>query len=130
MKGKTMNSFTSLWLPLVLGCVVAVIVFSTAHGKSLPLINNPKASLVALLIVGMAMCTGGIGQVGASGKWTSPLAIIGILLGVLILMIIVAGLVGLKLPLIAGTTQAVVAVGLLIAVKFLIGTAGYIFHWL
>lgn len=130
MKGNTMNSFTSLWLPLLLGCVVAVIVFSTLSGKSLPLINNPKASLVALLVVGMAMCTGGIGQVGASGKWTSPLAIIGMLLGVLILAIIIAAFAGLKLPLITGTTQAVAAVGILITVKFLIGAAGYFFHWL
>lgn len=130
MKGNTMNSFSSLWLPLLLGVVVALIVFATIGGKSLPLINSPKAALIALLVVGMAMCTGGIGQVGASGKWTSPLAIIGILLGILILVIIIAGLAGWKLPLITGQVQAVVAVGLLIVVKFLIGTTGYFFHWL
>lgn len=130
MKGNTMNSFTSLWLPLGLGIVVAIIVFATIGGKSLPLINSPKAGLIALLVVGMAMCTGGIGQVGASGKWTSPLAIIGILLGILILVIIIAALTGLKLPLIAGQVQAVTAVGILIAVKFLIGTVGYFFHLL
>ncbi len=130
MKGNTMNTFTGLWLPLVLGVVVAIIVFATIRGKSLPLIDSPKASLIALLVVGMAMCTGGIGQVGASGKWTSPLAIIGILLGILILVIIISGLTGLKLPLIAGQIQSVVVVGLLIAVKFLIGTVSYFFHWL
>jgi len=130
MKGNVMNSFTSVWFPLVLGVVVAIIVFTTIAGKPLPLINSPKASLIALLVVGMAMCTGGIGQVGASGKWTSPLAIIGILLGILILVIIIAGLAGWKLPLITGQIQAVVAVGLLIAVKFLIGTFSYFFHWL
>lgn len=130
MKGNVMNSFTSVWLPLALGIVVAIIVFATSTGKPLPLINSPKASLIALLVVGMAMCTGGIGQVGASGKWTSPLAIIGILLGILILVIIIASLTGLKLPLIGEQVQAVVAVGLLIAVKFLIGTTSYFFHWL
>ena len=73
MKGNKMNSFTSIWMPVILGGVVAVIVFAGLSGKSLPLINSPKASLIALLVVGMAMCTGGIGQVGVSGKWTSPL---------------------------------------------------------
>jgi|AutmiccommuBRH23_1029490.scaffolds.fasta_scaffold00039_72 hypothetical protein len=130
MKGNTMNSFTSIWMPLLLGGVVAVIVFAGLSGKSLPLINSPKASLIALLVVGMAMCTGGIGQVGASGKWASPLAIIGILLGVLILVIIIAALAGFKLPVITGDIQAITAVGILIAIKFVIGTVGYFFHWL
>jgi len=125
-----MNSFTSIWMPLLLGGVVAVIVFAGLSGKSLPLINSPKASLIALLVVGMAMCTGGIGQVGASGKWASPLAIIGILLGVLILVIIIAALAGFKLPVITGDIQAITAVGILIAIKFVIGTVGYFFHWL
>ena len=130
MKGNTMNSFTNLWLPLVLGFVVAIIVFAAIGGRSLPFLNSPKASLIALLVVGMVMCTGGIGQVGASGKWTSPLAIVGILLGVLILVIIISAFAGVRLPLITGQFQAVVAVGILIAVKFLIGTVSYFFHWL
>ena len=130
MKGNSMNSFTSVWMPLILGGMVAVIVFAGLNGKSLPLINSPKASLIALLVVGMAMCTGGIGQVGVSGKWASPLAIVGILLGVLILVIIIAALAGFKLPIITGDMQAIAAVGILIAIKFVIGTFGYFFHWL
>ena len=130
MKGNSMNSFTSIWLPLILGGVVALIVFAALSGKSLPLINSTKASLVALLVAGIAMCTGGIGQVGVSGKWTSPLAIVGILLGVLILVIIIVALAGFKLPIITGDMQAIAAVGILIAIKFVIGTVGYFFHWL
>ena len=125
-----MNIFTSIWMPLILGGVVAVIVFAALSGKPLPLINNPKASLIALLVVGMAMCTGGIGQVGVSGRWTSPLAIVGILLGVLILVIIISALSGWTLPIVSGEIQAIAAVGILIAIKILIGTVSYFFHWL
>jgi hypothetical protein len=96
----------------------------------LPLIANPRASLVALLIVGMAMCMGGIGQVGASGRWGSPLAILGYLLGAAILIIILSAFAGWKLPLIAGETQSVAAVGILITIKYLIGTLSFFFHWL
>jgi hypothetical protein len=130
MKGKTMSLTSSIIVPLFLGLVVAGIVFAAQAGRSLPLIATPRASLIALLVVGMAMCMGGIGQVGASGRWASPLAILGYLLGAAILIIIVAGLAGWKLPLITSEKQAITAVGILIAVKFLIGTAGYFFRLL
>jgi len=130
MKGNTMNTFSNLLMPLSLGVVVGVIVFAALTGKMLPLIGSPRASLIALLIVGMAMCMGGIGQVGASGRWASPLAILGYLLGATILIIIISSFAGWKLPLIAGETQAVAAVGILIAIKFLVGTLSFFFHWL
>lgn len=130
MKGNTMSTFTNVLMPLFLGGVVAVIVFTTLAGKALPLIGSPRASLVALLVVGMAMCMGGIGQVGASGRWGSPMAIVGYLLGAAILLIIISAFAGWKLPLISGETQSVAAVGILIAVKYLIGTVSFFFHWL
>jgi len=130
MKGNTMNTFNNLMVPLFLGIVVAGIVLAALTGKTLPLIGSPRASLVALLLVGLGMCMGGIGQVGASGRWASPLAIVGYLLGATILIIILSAFAGWKLPLIAGETQAVAAVGILIAIKYLIGTASFFFHWL
>lgn len=130
MKGNTMNIFTNLMVPMLLGLVVVGIVFAALTGRMLPLIGSPRASLVALLVVGMAMCVSGIGQVGASGRWGSPLAIAGYLLGAAILLIILSVFAGWKLPLITGEPQAVAAVGILIAVKYLIGTAGFFFHWL
>jgi hypothetical protein len=130
MKGNTMNTFSNLLMPLFLGVVVAVIVFAALTGKTLPMISSPRASLVALLIIGMVMCMGGIGQVGASGRWGSPLAILGYLLGATILIVILSAFAGWKLPLIAGETQSVAAVGILIAIKFLIGTLSFFFHWL
>ncbi len=130
MKGTTMNLFSYILLPLFLGVVIAVIVFVALTGKTLPLINSPRASLIALLVVGMAMCMGGIGQVGASGRWASPLAIAGYLLGAAILFIIISAFTGWKVPFVTGDTQSVAAVGILIAIKYVIGTVSYFFHWL
>lgn len=90
---------------------MAVIIFAALTGKVLPLISIPCASLVALLVVGMAMCMGGISQIDASCRWTSPLAIIGYLLGAAILVIIISAIIGWKLPLISGETRAVAAAG-------------------
>lgn len=130
MKGTTTMSFGTQIFSILLGIVAAVIVFSSLNGKALPLIATPRAALIALLVVGMAACTGGIGQVGMSGRWASPLAILGYLLGAAILLVIIGALAGWKLPVIQGETQAIVAVAVLMAVKYLIGISGAIFHWL
>jgi len=125
-----MNITNDMLVPLALGLVIAGIAYATLAGKPLPLISGPRAALIAMLVIGMAMCSTGIGQVAASGRWASPLAIVGYLLGAAILVVIGAAFAGWKLPLIAGETQAVAAVAILIAVKFLIGTASSLFHWL
>ena len=130
MKGNTMTIANNFFVPLALSLVCFAIAFATAAGKTLPLITGPRAALIALLVVGMAACMGGIGQVGASGRWTSPLAILGYLLGALILLIIIAAFTGWKLPLIQNDIQSVIAVAVLIAVKLVIGTAGYFFKLL
>jgi hypothetical protein len=130
MKGKTMNIVSNVLIPLGLGLVCAVLVFGALAGKPWPLIGNPRGALIGLLVVGMAMCTPGIGQVAASGRWGSPLAMVGYALGLVILTIIVAGLAGWKLPLASSPVQAIAIVGLLIGVKFAIATASYFFRWL
>ncbi len=130
MKGNTMNLTNNVIIPLALGLICAGIVYATLAGKSLPLISGPRAALIALLIIGMAACMGGIGQVGASGRWFSPLAIVGHLLGVIILVVILAAFTGWKLPLITRASQSVMAVAVLMAVKFVVGLAGFFFHWL
>jgi hypothetical protein len=78
----------------------------------------------------MAACMGGIGQVGASGRWASPLAIAGYLLGAAILVVFIAALAGWKLPFVQNDTQAVAAVAVLMAVKLMIGIPSSFFHWL
>lgn len=125
MKGNTMSITTNFIVPLALSLICFGIAFATTAGKPLPLISGPRAALIAMLVVGMAACMGGIGQVGASGRWASPLAILGYLLGVAILIIIIAAFTGWKVPLIQNETQSVITVAILIAVKFVIGTAGY-----
>lgn len=125
MKTNTLTTGSVVGLPILLGAIIAVIAYSVYANKSLPLIGSPRAALVVMLVLGMTMCTAGIGQVAASGRWASPLAIAGYLLGAALLVILIGGLAGWKMPLITGPRDAVLAAGGLIGVKFLIGTAGY-----
>jgi hypothetical protein len=130
MKGNTMNVTQNILVPVFLGVVAAGIVYASLTGKQLPLIPGPRAALIALLVIGMAMCAPGILQVSVSGRWASPLAIVGYLLGASILVMIVSTLCGWKLPLIQDETQAVAAIAVLMAVKFLIGTTSFFLHLL
>ncbi|HSB64945.1 MAG TPA: hypothetical protein VLD65_00110, partial [Anaerolineales bacterium] len=94
MRSKTMSNIQNILIPLVLGVIAVVIIYTHQTGKVLPYISGPRATLVALFIVGFAMCAFGIKQVAASGHWVSPLAIVGYLLGAIILVVFVFALTG------------------------------------
>lgn len=131
MKTAVLPLGTGLILPLLLAVVVAAITIAARGELRSPIAIGAKAGLIAVLIVGFAMCTlGGSGQVAASGRWLSAGAIAGIILGVTILAIGIAGLADWRIPLIETPKHALTAVAALIGVKTVIGTLGYIFHFL
>jgi len=125
-----MNTIIHIILPLILEAIVVAIVFATLKGVSLPLIHNAHASLIALLVVGLTMCVlGGVGQVGPIGRWTSLIAITGILLGIVILFMIISALASWKLPISISETQMVTAVGVILTIKLILGTFGFFLNW-
>lgn len=131
MKTATLPLGTGLILPLLLGAVVAAITVAARGEVRSPIVIGPKAGLLAVLVVGFAMCTlGGSGQVAASGRWLSPGAIVGSALGVTILVVGVTGLAGWRLPLIQTPKDALTTVALVIGVKTVIRTLGYVYHFL
>ncbi len=83
----------------------------------LSFILSEKSLLIVLTLIGMAMCTAGIGQVAARGEWLHPLSMIAYVLGALVLLVTVAGVFGINLPLIDSTRAALVAVIVLAVLK-------------
>jgi hypothetical protein len=114
---------TALSSPITLNVVIiallfAAVVFVSVTGKRVPLLSNARVAIIALIVLGMAMCTqGGIGRIAAANQWTHPQAIIGYILGATILVIALATVFGMKLPFIQNETQAIVIVALLTSVK-------------
>lgn len=104
---------------IVLGTLALGILILALTGAKVPLLSNLRISLIVFIILGMAMCTSGIGRVAATGAWTHPLSIVGYGLGVLILVVGVVGVVGARFPLIDGPRQALIAVALLTVAKLL-----------
>ncbi len=80
-------------------------------------IFSDKGILLVVTLVGMAMCSIGIGQVSARGEWLNPMAIVAYGIGTLILVIVGAALLNLSLPLIDSPRAAWIAVIVLALVK-------------
>jgi hypothetical protein len=115
-----MKTITQPITPSIVGLALlaAAVVFIGVSGKKVPLLANIRLDIILLVIIGMTMCTqGGIGRVAATGEWSHPLAIMGYILGGLILLITLAVFVGWKLPYIHTEQQALLAIAILVCLK-------------
>jgi hypothetical protein len=115
--------------PTIIGLALlfAAVAFIGVTGKKVPLLSNIRLDIIMLVVIGMAMCTqGGIGRIAATGQWTHPQAIIGYLLGGLILFIALATFVGWKLPYMACDQQALLAIAILVSLKIVNAVIHYL----
>lgn len=79
------------WLGATLTAATLVIAIGAVATPSLAVIGSGRGALLAVAVLGMAACAvGGIGQAPTIG-WTNPAIIAGSLIGVLALVVIVAG---------------------------------------
>lgn len=103
---------------LILALLAAAVVFIGVTGKKVPVLSNVRADIILLVILGMSICTqAGIGRIAATGQWSHPLAIVGYILGSLILLITLAVFAGWKLPYIQSDQQALLAIAVLAGLK-------------
>jgi hypothetical protein len=102
---------------ILLALLIAAIVFIAITGKKVPVLSNTRVATGLVLVLGMAMCTSGIGRVAAFQQWTHPLSILGYLIGIAILVVGLGTVFGWKLPFIQSDAQAMLIVAVLIGVK-------------
>ena len=112
---------------LVLALLAAAIVFIGATGRKVPVLSNIRMDIILVVILGLTICTQtGIGRIAATGQWSHPQAIIGYILGGLILLITLAVFIGWKLPLIQNDQQALIAIAILVGLKFVNAITHYL----
>jgi hypothetical protein len=103
------------------------VVFIGVTGKRVPVLSNVRADIVLLVILGMAICTqAGIGRIAATGQWSHPLAIVGYILGGLILIVAASVFVGWKLPYIESDRQALITIAILAGLKIINAVTHYL----
>ena len=108
---------------IALGILAALLVFAVLTGRKVPLLSSDRVALLALVVIGMGMCTqGGIGQVSARGQWSHPFAIVGYLLGASIVAIGIAALFGKQIPPLSNYHQSFTVVAVIAAVKLALTT--------
>jgi hypothetical protein len=115
--------------PTIIGLALlaAAVVFIGVTGKKVPLLSNIRLDIVLLVIIGMTICTqGGIGRIAATGQWSHPQAIIGYLLGGLILLITLFVFAGWKLPYIQNDQQALLVIAILAGLKVVNAVTHYL----
>ena len=78
---------------------------------------SDRTAVIGLGVIGMALCTAGIGKVASSGNWLSAPGILGTALGLVALAILGAAIVGKDLPGIPGDRAALIVLGSIIVVK-------------
>ncbi len=83
----------------------------------LSLLVSDKALLIIGTVVGMAVCTAGIGPVAAKGEWLHPLSLVGYVLGVAILLVVGAGLFDVRLPVVDSSRAALIVLVILVIAK-------------
>jgi hypothetical protein len=112
---------------LVLALLAAAVVFIGATGKKVPVLSNVRVDIILLVLLGMAICTqAGIGRIAATGQWSHPLAIVGYVLGAMILIVAASVLVGWKLPFIQSDQQALLAIAILAGLKVVNAVTHYL----
>jgi hypothetical protein len=109
---------------VVVGIVAALVVAAVMTHTRLPLVSNVRVGLVVFVVLGMTMCAlGGIGRVGDLGQWAHPLAILGYVLGGVILVVAASVWLGFSLPYIDSEMQAFAVVVVLSASKIALALA-------
>ena len=113
---------------VVVVALAALLVFVVLTGRKVPLLTSNRAALLALVAIGMLMCSqGGIGRVAAIGAWLHPFAILGYLLGAAIIVIGIAALFGKQIPPLTSYYQSFTAVAVIAALKLVLTTIHRLF---
>ncbi len=105
-------------LLIVLGLLSTVTVAAALFGIRLPFLPSDRATLIALLVLGMAMCA--LGMQTTQYGWLNSFTIGGIVLGTITLAVAGAALTGIRLPYITGDRAAIIAIALIMGLKVLV----------
>ncbi len=128
MKANSLSAGGTNLAVIVLGILAALLIFAVLTGRKVPLLSTDRAALLALVVVGMVMCTlGGIGPMAASRAWLHPFSILAYLLGAAIVLIGIAALFGKNIPPLTSFHQSFTAVAVIAAVKLVLTTIHHLF---
>jgi len=108
------NTLTSI----LIGLAVSAYMYSVYAGVNL--FPSERTAFIAFVIIGMAMCSVGIGNSVETVGFSNPLVILGMVFGILNLVIVYTALNGGSLFFVRDYTTATIALGGTMIIKVLI----------
>ncbi len=113
---------------IVLGILVAFLVFMALTGRKVPLLSNDRAILLSIVAIGLFICSqAGIGRISAINAWWHPFSIVGYVLGAVIVLIGIAALFGKTIPPLTSYYQSIAAVAGIAVLKVILSTIHRLF---
>ncbi len=113
---------------VVLGILAMLLIFAVLTGRKVPLLVSEQATLLALVVIGMLICSqAGIGQVAARDAWWRPISVVGYVLGATIIVIGIAALFGRHIPPLSSYHQSFIAVTGIAVIKVVLTTVHRLF---
>lgn len=128
MKANSLSTGGANTMVIISGILATLLIIAVLTGRKIPLLSTPRAAVLALVVLGLAMCSqGGIGRIAATGAWLHPLSIISYVLGAVIVLIGIAALFGKQIPPLNSYYQSFVAVAVIALVKLVLTTVHRLF---
>lgn len=119
-----MKQAVFIGVPTFFGIFAIVFIWLVLSEKKLPYITDDKSAFIAILILGIVMCTIGIGlrtmgpfKYTNSSDWFNILNVIEGISGVIATIIIIAVTMGKKIPIIGSYKMAFYALSIIIITK-------------
>lgn len=110
----------SRFLTIFLLISLILVVFLVLTDRKFLWVTGFKSAVIIVGIIGMTLCSRGIGRVAEAGEWTHPLAIISYVIGVMIIAIIVLVSLNKPVPIVSSPRNALLVIISLIGIKFVI----------
>ncbi len=131
MNTERSQTSSSTIVVVILGIVAILlaVVVATGSNLTLPIISTYRAALIAMTVVGVAMCAvGGIGPYVSKYGWSNPMTILGTIIGVLTILVVGAILLGVQLPIITDDRAAFIFVTGVVVLKLVINGLVWLFR--
>ena len=102
----------------MLGIVALVLVVAFLTGRKVPMVVNDRSAFIALAAVGFVMCSVSMGKIAHGLGWMHAITIVGVVLGTLIILLVIAMLADWQVPFVPDYRTAFIVLAVIGLVKW------------
>lgn len=116
----------NMFLYIVSGIIGLVALYAGLADKKMLFITSPRIAVIVLTIIGFLMCNFGSIGLFVSKAPLHPLTIIGCIMGLAALLAGIICIFNINIPFVNEPNNALILIGIIIALKFIIARLGFL----